>query len=103
MGWACQNNEPQFFSCTLNTDDGWMTDRAADQSKKQDMKDLMPQDRFDALWQSMNDSQMEGRAYAKNCYDSLMSDNTQGVSNTYALFLKKLGKKGYIFEEKSER
>ena len=58
------------------------------------MKDLLDEERFTLLMDSMNASQTLGRMHAKDTYDALTTNTIQGVRAQYALFLKRMGKKG---------
>ena len=58
------------------------------------MNDLLDEERFTLLMESMNASQTPGWVHAKDTYDALRTNTIQGVRPQYALFLKKMGKKG---------
>lgn len=49
FGWAKQNRKAMFFSCTLNTPDGWRSDRCADQFEKENMNDILSPTQYDFL------------------------------------------------------
>ena len=50
FGWGIlDNGEYSFFSCTLNTPDGWTTHRILDQLEKENLQDLVSQEKFDLL------------------------------------------------------
>jgi len=64
FGWAwssgnanrsASNMQFQGFSCTLNTPDGWKTDKAADQREKVNLNDLMKRRDHERLLQDFKD------------------------------------------------
>ena len=55
------------------------------------MNDLLKPERFTLLWEDMRDQQIPGRTDIKDRYENLTETSDK---KEYALFLKKIGKKG---------
>jgi len=99
MGWARQDGEPQFFSCTLNTIDGWRSDRATDNTEKKDLNDMLKPKQFACLYQSFVIRGVPGYIDLKDRYEEVRHHITQGVKNTVLLALKAAAKKGYNYND----